>query len=321
MQILGILLNDRRSIMKKQLRGIYAIPPTIFYDNLEVDYKGTRRCIRFLLDAKVHGIVVPVFSSEHFLLTDDERKKVLEAAIKEVNGAVPIVAGVSADKYKSSVEFAKHASACGADAVLAVNPPRLSMEEVRDYFKQIDKAVNIPVFIQNIAPNTPNRGKSMSAEFMISVISQMDNVCYIKEECIPSNTVIQQALEMAKNLPEGKLSGIMGGKGSRLLIEEYERGACGSMPPTQMADVLVDIWELLEKGNKKAAFDLHTRVMPALIFCGTYGMPSYKEMLKRRGIIDSTVSRPAGYTKLDKEALRDLGMVMEYVKPLFRVNY
>lgn len=307
--------------MKKQLRGIYAIPQTIFYDNLEVDYEDTRRCIRFLLDAKVHGIVVSVFSSEYFLLTDDERKKVLEVAIKEVNGAVPIVAGVSADNYKSSVEFAKHASDCGADAVLTVNPPRLSMEEVRNYFKQIDKAVNIPVFIQNVAPDM---GKSMSAEFIISVISQMDNVCYIKEESIPSNTVntvIQETLEMAKNLPEGKLSGIMGGSGSRSLIEEYERGACGNMPPTQMADVLVDIWELLEKGDKKAAFDLHTHVMPALIFFGKYKMPSYKEMLKRRGIIDSTISRPAGYPKLDKEALRDLDMVMEYVKPLFRVNY
>jgi dihydrodipicolinate synthase/N-acetylneuraminate lyase len=36
--------------MEKKFRGVFAIPQVIFYENLNVDYESTARCVQFLLD-------------------------------------------------------------------------------------------------------------------------------------------------------------------------------------------------------------------------------------------------------------------------------
>ena len=66
--------------MSGQMRGIYTIPPVVYHDDLTVDCEGTRRAVRFCLDCGSHGIVVPVYASEYFVLSAPERKAVLEAA-------------------------------------------------------------------------------------------------------------------------------------------------------------------------------------------------------------------------------------------------
>ena len=76
--------------MSGQMRGIYTIPPVVYHDDLTVDCEGTRRAVRFCLDCGSHGIVVPVYASEYFVLSAPERKAVLEAAVAEVDGAVPV---------------------------------------------------------------------------------------------------------------------------------------------------------------------------------------------------------------------------------------
>ena len=108
--------------MTEQMRGIYAIPPVVYHDDLTVDCEGTRRAVRFCLDCGAHGVVIPVYASEYFVLNPEERKAVLEAAIKEVDRAVPVVAGISAGYIAEAVDLAKHANAVGADAVIA-SPP------------------------------------------------------------------------------------------------------------------------------------------------------------------------------------------------------
>ena len=78
-----------------QFRGVYAIPVTPFNEDLSVDWESLRKCIVFSVEAGAHGIVLPVNASEGPFLTDAERKEVLKTGIEVVNGAVPVIAGVS----------------------------------------------------------------------------------------------------------------------------------------------------------------------------------------------------------------------------------
>lgn len=303
---------------QKQFRGIFAIPQVIFNRDYSLNFTETERVIQFLLDCGVHGLVFPVYASEYYSLEQDERKKLLEMAVKAVKHKIPVVAGISAATSSLSVDLARHADCCGADAVISANPVTLSFSEAADYFKQIDQAVNIPVFIQNIGPAFG--GKSMPGEVVQNIIGQLHNVCYLKEEGIASNKAIIQAVNAMKKMPD-KWMGVMGGQGCRALIEEYRRGICGTMPPSQTADVLVDIWELLEAGKLEAGFALHTKLMPALSFAGNHKLPSYKEILKRRGVITSAVCRPHDWPVMDEASQKDLDFLMKAIEPLFRVRY
>lgn len=306
--------------MTKQMRGIYTIPPVVYHDDLSIDCEATRRAVRFCLDCKAHGIVMPVYASEYFVLSSDERKAVLEATVREVDGAVPIIAGISAGYVTEAVDLAKHAQANGASAVIAAPPHivKVSMSELRDYYQQINDAVSIPVFIQNLFPPL---GTPMTVQYMLDLVNTMENVCYIKEETPRSQYLILELSEYMKNTPDCRLKGVMAGNGARNLISEYTRGACGTMPPSQFTDLTVAVWDKLESGDIDGAMQVHAQCLPAFIYGGTYGVGSYKYILTQRGLDINPVCRPANWPVLDEHAKQELQRVLKLVDPLLKVRY
>ncbi len=302
---------------QNHFKGIFAIPQVSFTDNNGIDYEETMRCIQFLLDCGVHGIVLPVYASEVRTLTEKERIRIVEMAISLIDRQVPVVAGISSDQIQSVLTLAEHACQLDADAVIAYNPTTLSGDETKDYFKTIDHIINIPLFIQNLGPAFG--GKSMSEDVMKSIIMQSDNPCYIKEEGSDFLKVLPKMTGFRDQHPE-KLLGVFGGQGGRFLFEEFRRGSNGTMPPSQLADIMVDIWNLLETEKEEEAFDLYQKVLPLLLFFGNNKIPSYKEILKRRGIFSKTVCRPQNWPVMDNMSYRDLDFLMEQIQPYLRVK-
>ncbi|ORC35083.1 hypothetical protein B4O97_10115 [Marispirochaeta aestuarii] len=303
--------------MKGQFRGVFTIPPAVYHQDLSVDYEGIRRCVRFCLDCGAHGIVIPVYATEYFVLDDEERKKIVEVTVREVNGKAPVLAGVTSAYVGRAVDLAQHAQAVGADGIIAAPPHlmKVTEPELYDYYRRINDAVSIPIMIQHLFPPL---GTVMSARFIMRLIRELDNIGYLKEESPRTNAMISAILEIDSETPSG-LQGIMGGNGARNIIEEYQRGICGTMPPSQFTDVIVDVWNLLEKGDASGAFELHSKVLPALLFGGTYPIISYKHMLKKRGILDFAGCRPAGWPEMDELSFAMLDRIMESVKPFLRV--
>ncbi|MGE4353566.1 MAG: dihydrodipicolinate synthase family protein [Oscillospiraceae bacterium] len=305
--------------MTKQMRGIYAIPPVVYHDDLTVDCEATRRAVRFCLDCGAHGIVMPVWASEYFLLNPEERKAVLEATVKEVDGAVPVVAGVSAGYVAEAVDLSRHANAVGADAVIAAPPHivKVNMTELYDYYQQINDAVKIPIFIQDLFPPL---GTPMTVDYMLKMVNNMENVCYIKEETQRSLYMISELSAYMENTPDCRLKGVMAGNGARNFVAEYLRGACGTLPPAQFTDLAVAIWDLLEAGNIDEAMAVHARCLPAFIYGGTYGLGCYKYILTKRGLDINPACRPANWPELDESAKEELDRVLKLVDPLLKVK-
>lgn len=304
--------------MEKQLRGVFTIPPVVYHEDYTVDYEATARTVRFCLDCGAHGLVIPVYATEYFVLTAEERKKLLEIAVKEVDGRIPVVAGVSAAYVGEAVELSRHANEIGASCVLAAPPHvvKVNNAEMFDYYRQINDAVNIPVFVQHIFPPL---GTPMSMDFMDKLLTKLENVRYIKEESTKSLDMITREAQYQKT--SDRLLGIMGGKGARILIEEYDRGICGTMPPSQFTDLVVDIWNLLEEGKMQEAYRMHALCLPAFTYGGTYAVGSYKHILKRRGVVDFAGCRPAGWPEMNDAAFRELDRIFELVQPMLRVKY
>jgi dihydrodipicolinate synthase/N-acetylneuraminate lyase len=138
----------------KEFIGI--IPPALssFDQDGNIYEKGIRENIRFILPY-VNGLYPVGTYGCGPCMGIDERKKVLEIILDEVNGKVPVVAHVGTADTKTTCELARHAKSAGAAGVGAISPyysPNLSEEAMYRHFAALVDAVNeteFPVFVYN----------------------------------------------------------------------------------------------------------------------------------------------------------------------------
>ena len=139
------------------------IPPlqTAFTADGEIYEQGIRNIVSFTLPY-IHAYYPLGTYGAGPLMTLDERKKVLEIILDEVNGKVPVIAHVGTADTKSAIELAKHAKAAGAAAVGSISPyytPHLPDDALFQYFMDLMDAVaddGFPVFVYNNASYCQN---------------------------------------------------------------------------------------------------------------------------------------------------------------------
>jgi dihydrodipicolinate synthase/N-acetylneuraminate lyase len=295
--------------------GVFPIVITPFTETGDLDLPGLRRVVRFCHECGAHGVVAPVNASEFYTLSDDERKRVVEGVAEENAGRVPFIAGCTAVGEHHAVMLARHAEAAGADGIMAMPPAikKAAGDEILRYYRALAEAVSIPIVIQDfIAPI----GTPMPVELMARMVREIPNVRFLKEETVLGPHVLSQLKACCGDAVEG----IMGGQGGRFLFNEYARGACGSMPACHLADVQVDIWNALVGGDEAAARALFNRTLPLLNFEHMYAVAAYKEVLRRRGVIETSVCRGAP-TTLDEYDLRELDVILAEIDALLRVRW
>jgi dihydrodipicolinate synthase/N-acetylneuraminate lyase len=294
-------------------RGIFTIPSTPFTDTGALDLESLRREVDFCVAAGAHGLVAPVNASEFWTLSDQERRTVAETIITGAGGRLPVVIGVAGGSAQVAVEFAKHAEGSGAEAVIAM-PPFVRVappNAIYDYFRALSRAVTIPIFIQN---HDAPAGTRMSPEFVARLVKELDHVDYVKEETFPANHAI--GAEIALCGPE--LKGVMGGVAGRYIMDEYRRGACGSMPACEATDIHVQVWNALDAGDARQARDLFNRLLPLLNYEAL--LPGvYKAILKRRGIIASDYLRSHAGNPLDAGDHEELSAIFADLHDLWKL--
>lgn len=297
--------------------GIIPIPLTPFTDDGRLDEKSLARVAEFSVATGGTALLSTVNASEWQALADDERKRILKIVLDEVNGAIPVIAGVSAVSTTLSVDLAQHAEGLGAAAINAM-PPRgipFSDEDCFAFYEALGEAVSIPVFVQNYYEPL---GRPMSSGLIKRIVESVDNVRYVKEETLPEP--LKMSVLFAELGDSRDLDGVFGGQGGLYLIEEYLRGAHGNMPAVHVADALVVIWDKLTAGEIEEAREMHARMLPLMTLERTWGGgPVYKEVLHRRGVIDSTYRRTGG-PDLDSFALAELDWALDRVADLLTVD-
>jgi 4-hydroxy-tetrahydrodipicolinate synthase len=299
-----------------QFRGVFAIPVTPFDDRGNVDEERLGRCVEFCVAAGAQGIVGPVNASESIVLTDDERLVVTEVLVKATRGRIPVVIGVSGVGTASSVKFARHAAGVGADAVMAMPPyvKHAGVDELCDFYRAVAQAAQgLPVWIQNyVAPI----GTPTPAAAIAEILQTIPEVSYLKEE----TSRAPQAMSLTRSLAGDALKGMMGGMAGRYLLEEYRRGACGTMPACEVVDAHVQVWSALDRGDLEEARRLHNQLLPLLNYEAMYSFTVYKEVLYRREVIRSPRTRMPGAGRLDAENGKELDLLLRDLEPLLHLG-
>jgi dihydrodipicolinate synthase/N-acetylneuraminate lyase len=295
-------------------RGIFSILITPFTDELKLDDTSLRRQVDFCVEAGATGVVGPANASEFSTLSDDERRRWLEIVVEQTAGRIPVVASITSGHAQAAADLARFAEGIGVDGVMSMPPPILKPDEAgcAQYFRTVASAVKIPLILQNYAAPL---GTPMKAEALARLCSEVENIAYVKEEVPPEPRMISATLAAVGN----NCRGIFGGQGGIYLIDEFRRGAVGNMPGAHTTDVLVDIWNQLEAGDLEGARTVFQKMLPLMVFERLYGIAVYKEVMLRRGIIDSAARRAPG-PAIDDEDRRELDPALRQVEALFRVT-
>lgn len=161
-------------------RGYWPAATTPFTRNgVAVDETAWREELNLFRDAGVHGVLVNGSSGEWYAQTVDERRRVAEIAVEQVNGAYTVVVGCTGFTPDAVVELAKHAAFAGADGVLFTPPPYVhpTEDEVFAFYAEVASRIEIPI----MAYNWP-RGTSLDLSTeLLGRLATLDGIAAIKD--------------------------------------------------------------------------------------------------------------------------------------------
>ena len=134
-------------------RGVIPALYACYDDNGAISTSRTRKMVRHLMNKGVRGLYVCGSSGECIYQSVAERKQSLEAVMSEKDDQLTVIAHVACNNTQDSVELARHAQACGVDAIASIPPIyfRLPEHAIARYWNTIsDAAPDTDFVIYNI---------------------------------------------------------------------------------------------------------------------------------------------------------------------------
>ena len=169
---------------------------TPFKDN-KLDENNYTQIIHHHLKNGTNGVVPAGTTGESPTLSHNEHKKVIEIAVKECNGKIPVIAGTGSNSTAEAIELSKHAEQAGADGLLIVTPyyNKPTQEGLYQHYKALNNNVGIPIIIYNI----PSRSViDMSVDTMARLF-ELKNIKGVKDATGDLNRVTLQLNKMGKD--------------------------------------------------------------------------------------------------------------------------
>jgi 4-hydroxy-tetrahydrodipicolinate synthase len=154
--------------------GLVHAPLTPFTSS-GIDYDAYGRLLDFHLRNGAEGLALPTHAGESVSLTVEERKALLEFAVKHVRGRTPVVANVSEAGTEIAASLAVQARQAGASAIIASVPyywtPPQSM--LVEHFAAIGAAGELPFFVYN-SPNEMSEVE-FASKSVVDLLARLPN--------------------------------------------------------------------------------------------------------------------------------------------------
>ena len=227
--------------MSLDITGI--VPPIVtpFTAAGEIDELAFRKVVQFNLKKKVHGVCVGGSTGEGHTLSIDEFVRLMKICVDEVNGAVPVLAGIIVNSTRDAINRAKAIAHLPVKA-LQVTPVHYVFkpdeEATYQHFKALTEAVNIPVIIYNVVP-----WNYLSPALLIRLMTELPGVQGVKQ----SAGDLKLMADLMLGVPKGcKIYTAV----DALLYPSFALGCHGTIAanPAAVPGVCVALWNAVQKG-------------------------------------------------------------------------
>lgn len=262
-------------------RGIYTAIITPSTPAGDFDEPTFRKLIEFQIESGIAGLLVVGGSGEYVNLSMAERFRVVDVAVDQVAGRVPIIVGALSPSTREVLEVARHAAHAKAGAVLVLPPYYIkpSAEGIFEHFAKVAETAPIKIVAYNNAGRT---GLTLDVA-MLKRLATISSIVALKE-CERDLATISTKIAAV-----GERIAIMSGDDD-LGFPTFVLGSPGGifMSSNLIPAFHVKLFAAVQEGRIEAARKAHYALMPLIEALYTANHPGpLKEAM-------SYIGRPVG---------------------------
>lgn len=286
--------------MKTEFKGVFPALVT----PLTADEKLNVRALEALIDYEskegAEGFYIGGATGEGLLLDIPERKKLCEKSIEYIGKDKAKIVHITDMNFRNTIELAKHAQACGADAISSIAPTYFKYDEneIYEYYKAIANSVDIPLIIYYTAA----AGVTISLD-LFTRLFEIDNITGVKW----TSSNYYEMISLRDKFPEAN---IFNGP-DEMLICGLGAGADGGIGSTYniIFPLINEVYQSFRSGNIDQAREAQKKadkIIRAILKHSV--IPVVKAVLEERGFEVGNASFPmVKYTpEQRKQIMKDL---------------
>ncbi|MFZ1382395.1 MAG: 4-hydroxy-tetrahydrodipicolinate synthase [Scrofimicrobium sp.] len=252
----------------------------------KIDFKSLEGLVDFQLQGKSDAIVVCGTTGEPSTMTLQEEIQVAKAVLAQVDGRVPVIAGIGGNATQEVLDATELMSEAGVDALLGVTPyyNKTTQGGLVAHYTTVAAATDLPVILYNVPART---GLNMLPA-TVAELAEVPNIVAVKEACGD----IGQIMELFR-LCKGKIQ-IFSGNDDHVFPFVAMGGdgvisVAANVVPREMHELV----SLTQAGDLQGGIELQLAMLPLidLLFCEVSPIP-VKAALAHMGMLDNEFRLP-----------------------------
>jgi len=296
------------AMISETTRGVFVISVTPFHPDGSIDWQSLDRVTDFYFETGADGLTILGMMGEAPKMTQAESIELSRRIITRAEGR-PVVVGVSAPGLAALRDLSVAAMDMGAAGVMVAPPGSLKTDpQIHGYYGQVTDTLgaDIPVVLQDFPLSTRVH---ISDDILGRIIEDYPSIKMLKHEDWPGLGKITR-LRAAEAAGRRRIS-ILCGNGGGFLVEEMGRGADGAMTGFGYPEMMVQVVDLMGRGEETRARDLFDAYLPLIRYESQpgLGLAVRKHVLARRGAIASPALRRPG-AGLDPLSVAEVDLMM-----------
>ena len=138
--------------MKPYWQGVFPAVTTQLKKDQSLDLDATARHLEALIESGVSGLIVCGSLGENQPLDPEEKRAVVEMAVKVAFGRVPVLSGVAEPSTSLAVRYTQDVERLGADGIMLMPPMSYKGGDAREtmtHLRTVARQTGLPIMIYN----------------------------------------------------------------------------------------------------------------------------------------------------------------------------
>ena len=283
--------------MISHFQGVFPALITPLTKEEKLNVSALETLLQFEMKKGADGFYIGGATGEGLLLDIPERKKLCEKSIEFIGKEKTKIVHITDINFRNTIALAKHAEACGADAISSIAPIYFKYDEndIYNYYKEIAHNVSIPLIIYYTAA----AGVNMSTDLFCRLF-EIDNITGVKW----TSSNYYELIKLRERCPDAN---IFNGP-DEMLVCGLSSGADGGIGSTYnvMYPLIRSIYDHFRAGNMTEALEQQKKADKIINVMLRYSViPVCKMILEEMGIAVGHASFPmTRYSKEERAVIK-----------------
>ena len=290
--------------MHTLVTGIIAAMVTSMHEDESLNEQEIRHQVNRQIAAGVDAVFCLGTNGEFYILSEEEKLKVIRIVVDEVKGRVPVYAGTGCPGTKATIALSLKAKELGVDVLSIISPyfAAISQKEIFEHYKAIAEAVDLPIVMYNMPARTGNNIDPATA----AELAKIPNIAGIKDSSGNWDN-LKGYIEATKGMDFSVLSG-----NDSLILPALKEGGAGGI--TAVANIypetMVSIYRRFLAGDIAGAEEAQNSIAN-IRACFKFGNPN--TVTKKATNLNGNPVGPcrAPFCYLSDEAVAEIARTLE----------